>query len=57
MISKGVSSNSGGSFPSPVSYNLIFLTAAVVSTISIALVMILKRNMMTTQPLVGSQKQ
>jgi hypothetical protein len=57
MISKGVSSNSIGSFPSPVSYNLIFLTAAVVSTISIALVMILKRNMMTTQPLVGSQKQ
>ena len=54
MISKGVSSNIGGSFPSPVSYNLIFVTAAVVSTISIALVMILKRNMMTTQPLVGS---
>jgi MFS family permease len=54
MISKGVSSNIGGSFPSPVSYNLIFLTAAVVSTISIALVMILKRNMMTTQTLVGS---
>jgi MFS family permease len=57
MLSKGISSNSEGSFPSPVSYNLIFLTAAVVSTISIALVMILKRNMMTTQPLVGSQKQ
>ena len=56
MISKGVSSNSGGSFPSPVSYNRIFLTAAVVSTISIALVMVLKRKMMITHPLVGSQK-
>ncbi|MFL6470413.1 MAG: MFS transporter [Nitrososphaeraceae archaeon] len=57
MVSKGVSSNSGGSFPLPISYNLIFLTAAVVSTISIALVMILKRKMMITQPLVGPQKQ
>ena len=53
VISKGVSSNSGASFPSPISYNLIFLTAAVVSTISIALVIVLKRNMMITQPLVG----
>src|ERR671930_870930 len=53
MISKGVSSNSGGSFPSPISYNLIFLTAAVVSTISIALVIVLKRRMMITQALVG----
>jgi MFS family permease len=57
VISKGVSSNSGGSFPSPISYNLIFLTAAVVSTISIALVAVLKRKMMITQPLVGPQKQ
>ncbi|MFL6431103.1 MAG: MFS transporter [Nitrososphaeraceae archaeon] len=57
MISKGVSSNSGGSFPSPISYNLIFLTATVVSTISIALVTVLKRKMMVTQPLVGSKKQ
>ena len=57
VISKGVSSNSGGSFPSPISYNLIFLTAAVVSTISIALVTVLKRKMMIRQPLVGPQKQ
>jgi MFS family permease len=57
VISKGVSSNSGGSFPSPISYNLIFLTAAVVSTISIALVTVLKRKMMITQPLIGPQKQ
>jgi MFS family permease len=53
VISKGVSSSNEGSFPSPTSYNLIFLTAAVVSTISIALVIVLKRNMMITQPLVG----
>ena len=53
VITKGVSSSNGGSFPSPTSYNLIFLTAAVVSTISIALVIVLKRNMMITQPLVG----
>src|SRR5919202_814337 len=35
VISKGVNnsiSGSGGSFPSPISYNLIFLTAALVST-------------------------
>jgi MFS family permease len=57
VISKGVSSNRGGSFPSPISYDLIFLTAAVVSTISIALVTVLKRKMMITQPLVGPQKQ
>ncbi|MFL6337506.1 MAG: MFS transporter [Nitrososphaeraceae archaeon] len=54
MISKGVSSNSGGSFPSPISYNMIFLTAALVSTISIALVIVLRRRMiltmMTTKP-------
>ena len=58
VISKGVgSNNSGGSFPSPISYNLIFLTAAVVSTTSIVLVIVLKRNMMITQPMAGSQKQ
>jgi len=42
---KGVSGNSVGSFPSPISYNLIFLTAALISAISIALVLILKRKM------------
>lgn len=60
VISKGVNSGisgSGGSFPSPISYNLIFLTAALVSTISILFVIVLKRRIaMTTQPLVGSQK-
>jgi MFS family permease len=44
VIAKGVSS--GGSFPSPISYNLIFLTAASISAISIVLVTILKRKMM-----------
>jgi MFS family permease len=60
VISKGVNngiSGSGGFFPSPVSYNLIFLTAALVSTISILFVIILKRRIaMTKQLLVGSQK-
>jgi MFS family permease len=63
VIAKGVSSsssgigNSEGSFPSPISYNLIFLTAAIVSTISIVLVIILKRKMvMITQQLASSQK-
>ena len=60
VISKGVNngiSGSGGSFPSPVSYNLIFLTVALVSTISILFVIVLKRRIaMTKQPLVGSQK-
>jgi MFS family permease len=41
-LAKGVGS---GSFPSPVSYNLIFLTAALISVISISIVMILKRRM------------
>jgi MFS family permease len=41
-LAKGVS---GGSFPSPVSYNLIFLTAALISVISVLIVMILKRRM------------
>jgi MFS family permease len=43
---KGVS---GGSFPSPISYNLIFLTAALISAISIAFVLILKRKMTQSQ--------
>jgi MFS family permease len=44
---KGVSSSGVGvgSFPSPISYDLIFLTAASISAISIALVIILKRRM------------
>src|SRR5215831_6249941 len=49
-VVKGISSVGGvGSFPSPVAYNLIFLTAALISTISIVLVIILKRRM--TQPI------
>src|SRR5919109_3181567 len=51
-IAKGVSgssSNSGGSFPSQISYNLIFLTAALVSTISVVLVIIFKRKMMRSK--------
>jgi MFS family permease len=44
------SGNSGvGSFPSPISYNLIFLTAALISATSIALVIILKRKMTQSQ--------
>jgi hypothetical protein len=42
-LAKGISSV--GSFPSPVAYNLIFLTAALISTISIVLVIILKGRM------------
>src|SRR5215831_13955620 len=49
-VIKGIRSVGGvGSFPSPVAYNLIFLTAALISTISIVLVIILKRRM--TQPI------
>jgi MFS family permease len=33
-----------GLFPSPISYKLIFLTASIISIISIVLVMILKRK-------------
>jgi MFS family permease len=48
-LAKGISNsgnNSGvASFPSPISYNLIFLTATLISAISIALVIILKRKM------------
>ena len=43
------SSSSNSSFPSPISYDLIFLTAALISAISIALVIILKRNMTQSQ--------
>ncbi|MDQ6667373.1 MAG: MFS transporter [Thermoproteota archaeon] len=49
VLVKGVSGNSVGSFPSPISYNLIFLTAALISAISIALVLILKRKMTQSQ--------
>src|SRR5713101_196985 len=41
-LAKGVTT---GSFPSPISYNFIFLTAALISALSITLVMILKRRM------------
>jgi len=41
-LAKGVGS---GSFPSPVAYNLIFLTAALISAISVSIAMILKRRM------------
>jgi len=34
-----------GSFPSPISYNLIFLTATLISAISIVLVIILRRSL------------
>lgn len=45
-VVKAISSVGGiGSFPSAVAYNLIFLTAALISTISIALAIILKRRM------------
>ena len=45
-LAKGVGS---GSFPSPVSYNLIFLTAALISVLSIALVIILRRRITQSQ--------
>ena len=38
-----------GSFPSPISYNLIFLTATLISAISITLVMILRRRISLSQ--------
>jgi MFS family permease len=58
VITNGVNNSVGrGSFPSPISYNLIFLTAALVSATSILLVIILKRKIaMSTKPFVGSQK-
>ena len=48
-VGSGSSSSSSSSFPSPISYDLIFLTAALISAISIALVIILKRNMTQSQ--------
>jgi MFS family permease len=41
-IAKGV--KGGGSFPSPLSYDLIFLTAAAISALSVLLVIILRRR-------------
>ena len=41
-IAKGV--NGGGSFPSPLSYDLIFLTAGAISVLSVILVIILRRK-------------
>ncbi|HYT44666.1 MAG TPA: hypothetical protein VEP90_20210, partial [Methylomirabilota bacterium] len=38
-----------GSFPSPISYNLIFLTATLISAISIVLVIILRRSLSQSQ--------
>ncbi|MGC2574949.1 MAG: MFS transporter [Candidatus Nitrosopolaris sp.] len=43
-VVKGVTT---GSFPSPISYNLIFLTAALISVVSIVLAIILKQRMTT----------
>jgi hypothetical protein len=43
---KGVIS---GSFPSAISYNLIFLTAALISALSITLVIILRRRITQSQ--------
>jgi len=45
-LAKGVTT---GSFPSPISYNLIFLTAALISAISITLVIILRRRITQSQ--------
>jgi hypothetical protein len=35
-----------GLFPSPASYDLIFLTAAIISVFSVVLVMIIKKGML-----------
>jgi hypothetical protein len=45
-LAKGVTTVT---FPSPMSYDLIFLTAALISAISIAFVLILKRKMTQSQ--------
>src|SRR5712691_10307780 len=45
-LAKGVTT---GSFPSPISYNFIFLTAALISAISITLVIILRRRITQSQ--------
>jgi len=48
VIAKVVS-GSGSSFPSPISYNLIFLTAALISALSIMLVIILRGRIRQSQ--------
>ena len=45
-LAKGVTT---GSFPSAISYNLIFLTAALISALSITLVIILRRRITQSQ--------
>ncbi len=45
-LAKGITT---GSFPSAISYNLIFLTAALISAISITLVIILRRRISQSQ--------
>ena len=45
-LARGVTA---GSFPSPISYNFIFLTAALISAISITLVIILRRRITHSQ--------
>ena len=42
-----------GSFPSAASYNLIFLTAAIISLVSIVLVIIIKQRMLLESGVVG----
>lgn len=42
-----------GSFPSAVSYNLIFLTAAIISLVSIILVIIIKKRMLLESGVAG----
>jgi hypothetical protein len=45
-LAKGVTT---GSFPSPISYDLIFLTATLISALSIMLVIILRRRIIQSQ--------
>jgi MFS family permease len=53
-IAKGV--KGGGSFPSPLSYDLIFLTAAAISALSVLLVIILRRRISNrTQSKLGTE--
>ncbi|HMH09491.1 MAG TPA: MFS transporter [Candidatus Nitrosopolaris rasttigaisensis] len=52
-LAKGVTT---GSFPSPISYNLIFLTAALISALSITLVIILRRRITQSQSQSTSKK-
>ena len=47
VVANGVNNRmSGSSFPSPISYNLIFVTAALVSATFIAFAIILKRKIL-----------